>query len=248
MYDALVELNEFSTMDAYNLYVDESCHLEKDGFSVMCLGYMKTIESEYKVHREAIKEIKFRHRTHAEIKWHNLSVSRQPLYEELMDYFFAQKLSFHSILVIDKAGLIKNEMENESPPDKLYYDLIFDILEAHNYPEGQVIKIYLDIKDTRGRDKVKKLSDRLAAANLGNMSFIHFQHIHSHENVLLQLVDLFIGAMAFKGRGEHLKPGASMSKLKFIDYLELKAGNSIDKETGLANDKFSVIVHQTKKD
>ena len=174
-------------MDAYNLYIDESCHLEKDGFSVMCLGYIKTEASQYLNHREAIKIIKERNKTHAEVKWHNISRPSSPLYRELIDYFFSHELSFHSILVNGKTDWIKKQIDGGNTKENLYYDLIFDILEAYIYPEGQSIKIYLDIKDTRGRDKVKKLFDKLAAAHLGSMSFVHFQHIHSHENVLLSV-------------------------------------------------------------
>lgn len=43
-------------MQDFNIYVDESCHLEKDRFSVMCLGYIKIRESEYDQHKDAIKK------------------------------------------------------------------------------------------------------------------------------------------------------------------------------------------------
>jgi hypothetical protein len=234
-------------MDAYNLYVDESCHLEKDGFPIMCLGYIKILRSEYIEHREAIKKIKFGHNNHAEVKWTHLSASRLPLYKELIDYFFSHNLAFHSILVQDKKDWIKAEMAKDITKDNLYYDLIYTILRSHIYPFAHQVYIYLDVKDTRGRFKVKRLSEKLEASMIKNMDFIFFQHLHSHENVLLQLVDLFIGAISYKARGEHLKPNASQFKKELIHYLELKLGIALEKATDPAKDKFNIAIYQPKQ-
>ena len=228
-------------MQDFNIYVDESCHLEKDRFSVMCLGYIKIRESEYDQHKDAIKKIKYKHNTHAEIKWTNLSSTRLPLYKELIDYFFAHELFFHSILVSDKRNWIEMEMAKGVSKEDLYYNLILTLLQSQAYLTTHRIYAYLDVKDTRGRFKVKKLYERMRGADLDTIDFVYFQHLHSHENVFLQLTDLFIGAIAYKARGEDQKGNASKYKLEFIQFLEQRSNNLLDQEATVKNDKFNIV-------
>jgi len=81
----------------YNLFVDESCHLFHDRKSVMCIGYMKVDKDNYENFKNAIFKIKLKHRTPVEIKWRNVSLSRLPLYKELVDFYFASTIDFRCI-------------------------------------------------------------------------------------------------------------------------------------------------------
>jgi hypothetical protein len=207
----------------------------------MCLGYIKILESEYDQHKDAIKTIKYKHNTHAEIKWTNLSSTRLPLYKELIDYFFTHELFFHSILVSDKKNLIEMELAKGVSKEDIYYNLILTLLRSQVYSNTHLINVYLDVKDTRGRFKVKKLYERMRDADLNRIDFIYFQHLHSHENVLLQLTDLFIGAIAYKTRGEDKKENASRCKLEVIQYLEQRSNNLLDDNGATRSDKFNIV-------
>lgn len=50
-------------MKNYNIYMDESCHLQNDGCEVMCIGYTKLPSSQYWGIKEEIKRIKLNHKS-----------------------------------------------------------------------------------------------------------------------------------------------------------------------------------------
>ena len=56
-------------MRTYNLYCDESCHLENDRMSYMLLGYIKALYNQIKHHKKRLFEIKHDHLFYTEIKW-----------------------------------------------------------------------------------------------------------------------------------------------------------------------------------
>jgi len=76
--------------------------------------------------------------------------------------------------------------------------------------------------------------------------FIFFQHIHSHENVLLQLTDLFIRAITFKSQGHHLKENANKAKVEIVNYLEAKSGYFLEEGTEPWETKFNIFDQQPK--
>ena len=78
------------------------------------------------------------------------------------------------------------------------------------------------------------------------LPFNDFQHIHSHENVFLQLTDLFIGAITFKSRKLHVSANANKAKVKLVDYIESKLGYPIDKGTDSTVPKFNIFDHHPK--
>jgi hypothetical protein len=62
----------------YNVYCDESCHLEHDRQPIMAFGAIWCPKDE--AHRLAteLRDIKSRHRARGELKWSKISASRLP--------------------------------------------------------------------------------------------------------------------------------------------------------------------------
>ncbi|PTT68724.1 DUF3800 domain-containing protein, partial [Chryseobacterium sp. HMWF001] len=90
----------------FNLYCDESCHLENDHKRYMFLGSISTAYNQIKFHNENIKEIKARHYFYGEIKWSNVSKSQFHFYMDLVDYFFNTDLRFRCV------GVEKSQINN----------------------------------------------------------------------------------------------------------------------------------------
>lgn len=229
----------------YNLYIDESCHLEKDHFPVMCIGYTKCDTAQYQQFKDAIKQMKLQFKSPTEVKWVNISNSRLPLYKALIDYFFTNQIDFRCILVKYKDKL-DHEQFNQGSHDNFYYKLIFHLLKAAVNPPDTEYKVYLDVKDTRGKERLEKIHKVLSNTYNNASPFIHFQHIHSHENVLMQITDLLIGAITYKNRNEHLKVNASPAKIELLKYIEEKSGYSLDEGTEPWESKFNIFDHQPK--
>ncbi|SFE98639.1 Protein of unknown function [Chitinophaga sp. CF118] len=230
----------------YNLYIDESCHLEHDGMPVMCIGYIKINGEQYSAIKEHIKQIKLDYKNPTEIKWNNVSVSRMPLYKALVDYFFETEIYFRCILVKYKDKL-DHEQFNQGNHDNFYYKLIYFLLQSATNPTANKYKVFLDIKDTRGKERLKKIEEVLNNKYNGNSPFKDFQHIHSNENVLLQLTDLFIGSITFKARGLEKVTNANKAKVELLQYIETKSGYSLDEGTEPWESKFNIFDHQPKK-
>lgn len=229
----------------YHLYIDESCHLENDHFPVMCIGYTKVDQANYETFKNEIKALKAKFKTPVEVKWKNVSPSRLPLYKALVDYFYEHPIDFRCILVKYKDKLDHDQF-NQGSHDNFYYKLVFFLIKAAVNPPDSQYRVYLDIKDTRGKEKLDKIHKILSEKYNHNSPFIYFQHIHSNENVFLQLADIFIGAITYKNRNEHKKANASPAKLELLDYIEKKTGYLLDEGTEPWEPKFNIFDHQPK--
>jgi len=170
----------------FNIYCDESCHLENDHKDYMLLGSVSSAYNQVKGHTERIKAIKDKHKFNAEIKWSKVSPSKQQFYIDLIDYFFATDLRFRAI-VVDKSKI------NTDDYDTFYYKMYYQLLN-HNKNSMYSYNVYLDIKDTHSAFKVQKLKEIL---NTKYGVFRNVQNIRSHESTLMQVADFIMGAISY---------------------------------------------------
>ena len=84
-------------------------------------------------------------------------------------------------------------------------------------------KIYFDYKDTLGGERVKKLKEILTKKGFKK---IEFTIIHSYESQLIQLCDLFVGAIGYANRADI--PKESIIKNKIVEYLDIKIQDSCE--------------------
>lgn len=186
-----------------NVYCDESCHLENDRQKAMVLGAVWCPRDKVRDRAEGIRGIKEKQGLGAafEIKWTKVSPAKAGFYLDVVDYFFDDDdLHFRALIVPDKFAL--NHAAHGQTHDEWYYKMYFDMLKVIIDPQCRY-HIYLDIKDTRGRTKVRKLQEVLANAHYDFSRDIieKIQTVRSHEVELLQLADLLIGAISYVNRG-----------------------------------------------
>jgi hypothetical protein len=226
----------------FNVYCDESCHLEYDIQPVMVLGAVwcpleKT--REISVH---IREIKARHGLPPkfELKWTKVSPAKQDFYLELLDYFFNNDdLHFRALVVQDKSRL-HHELY-EQTHDTWYYKMYFDMLKVILEPQS-CYRIYVDIKDTRSAAKISKLHDVLCnnIYDFQRQIIERVQTIRSHEVEILQLADLLIGAVSYVNRGLH----TNAAKLAVVERMKEYSGYSLTKTTLLKESKVNLFMWQ----
>ena len=182
----------------FNLYCDESCHLENDGKAFMVLGAAWCPKSKSRHIAERIREIKKKHDVgvHRELKWSKISPAKLDLYLDLVDYFFDDDDFRFRALVADKRNL--NHQEHEQTHDDWYYKMYFDMLKVIFSPDD-TYHIYLDIKDTLGGDRVRKLHEVLCNSRYDFSQEIveKVQIVESHHIEQLQVADLLIGALSY---------------------------------------------------
>ncbi len=205
----------------FNIYCDESCHIEHDHKKFMFLGSVSSAYNQVKLHTEQIKQLKKKHNFYAEIKWTSVSNSKLRFYLDLVDYFFATDLKFRAI------GIEKSKIKCEdfgSTYDDFYYKMYYYLLNK-NIDTLYNYNVFLDIKDTLSAYKVNKLKDIL---NVKYGVFRNIQNIRSEESLLLQLADFLMGAVSYSNNDE-LKANAAkvlvIEKIRHHAALDLSATN-----------------------
>lgn len=214
----------------FNLYCDESTHIEGDEFPYMLLSFVSTSYPQLKIHNEKIRSIKRKHFFRGELKWSKLSKSQYECYKDIVEYFFATDLRFRAI-IIDKSQLnhsIFNQTHNDFY-DKMYFQLL-----NHKLNPNDTYNIFLDIKDTHSYNKAKSLKSYLER-DYRNIRTL--QIIRSYESELMQLTDVLMGAINYKLRGYD----KVIAKNNLIDLIEKKCGKSVCIPTFKNEDKFNLF-------
>lgn len=222
-----------------NLYCDESCHLENDNLGVMVIGGIATPQySRFDIYKD-IRKIKEKHglKKEFEIKWTKISNSKLDFYEELIEYFFDNELlEFRGVILPDKNKL-DHERFNQTH-DEFYYKMYFYTIRPfmNGYDD---INVYMDIKDTNGGAKIKKLNEIITNDSYTKTSNLNkIQLIRSDENEILQLTDLLIGSLSYANR----YPKTTKPKQKIVDLIRRKSGNDLKSKTPISQTKFNLLV------
>lgn len=231
----------------FNIYCDESCHLENDGIDLMVLGGMSCPNASKNKIFEDIRNIKVRHGLSSwfEIKWTKVSNSKVGFYKELIDYFFeCKELFFRAVVATNKDKLNHNKYNN-GEYDTWYYKMFFIMLTPMIDPSG-AYRIFIDIKDTRGGPKVRKLREVLCnnIYDFKGEVIKGVSQIDSKESEILQLADLLIGALSYYNREMHLREESNEGKNKIINHIIDHHRINLSRTTNKNEDKFNLFVWQ----
>ena len=129
----------------YNIYCDESCHLENDGEKAMVLGGVWCPESKKDEIFRRIREFKVEHglTKRFEIKWNKVSKRKQDFYMDIINYFFDNSDLHFRVLVIPDKQALRHEQFGHSH-DEFYYKMYFNMLKTLFEPDCGY-NIYIDI-------------------------------------------------------------------------------------------------------
>jgi hypothetical protein len=223
----------------FNVYCDESCHLENDRQKAMVLGAVWCPLEKTREIAVRIREIKAKHglSPQFEMKWVKASPAKVQFYLDVMDYFFDDDdLHFRALIVPDKSQLRHEDFQQTH--DEWYYKMYFDMLKVILYPDARY-RIYLDYKDTQGATKVAKLHEVLCN-NIYDFSrriIERVQLVRSHEVEILQLADLLIGTVSYVNRGLSI----SAAKQRLVDRMRERSGYKLTQTTLLWESKVNLF-------
>lgn len=223
----------------YNIYCDESCHLPNDDSDIMIIGAILCPKNKiYFINRE-IRNVKRKYGIFefAEIKWTKVSPSKLEMYKELIDLFFKYDfLNFRCVIATNKSKLNpkKFNLTYNEWYYRIYYLTLREMLDINN-----TFNIFIDIKDTSGQTKIKKLQDVLNRTlyDFSDSTVKHIQEVKSDQVQILQLTDLLIGAVSYSNRGLN----TSDAKEKLIDHLCEKAHRPLNYTTPKNEIKFNIF-------
>jgi len=226
----------------YNVYCDESCHLERDRQPVMVLGAVWCPLEKSREISVRIREIKTGHGLPPkfESKWTKVSPAKQVFYLDLLDYFFDDDdLHFRALIVPDKTKL-QHELYGQDH-DTWYYKMYFDMLKVILDPKA-CYHIYLDVKDTRSADKIAKLHDVLCnnIYDFERQIIERVQTVRSHEVEPLQLTDLLVGIVSYVNRGL----SRNSAKVALVERMRERSGYDLTRTNLLRESKVNLFVWQ----
>ena len=217
----------------FNIYCDESTHLEHDGHPYMLYGYVSIASNQIKICKEQIKAIKEKYGYTDELKWVNIHDKTYQVYKELVEYFFMTDMKF-KVVIADKTQI--DETRPEYTFNDFYYRMYFQLLH-HEMDLENTYNIYIDIKDTCSQVKLHQLREALK----WNASIRNFQFIKSHESVFVQLADVLMGAINYQLRIQRGDiEGKVIAKRKIVDIINQHTAISIKPASPLSNKKFNL--------
>ncbi len=223
----------------YNIYCDESCHLPHDAFDLMVIGGLSCPKELTASLNKAIFDIKLKHGVYkyAEIKWTKVSASKLDMYKDLLDLFFeTEALHFRAVVALNKKSLNYEyfHLTHDDWYQRIYYLTLREIISI-----GNRYNIFVDIKDTKGDEKIKALKLVLnnAVDYFYKETVMNIQLLRSDQVQLMQLSDLLIGAVSYSNRGL----SANSAKCTLIDYIEQRIGQPLDQSTPRSAQKFNVF-------
>jgi len=232
--------------EIYNVYCDESCHLENDSISVMAIGAVWCLRDRAVEITGRLKEIKKRHgfSPHHELKWSKISSNHRAVYLDVIDYFFDDDdLHFRGVVVPDK-GILKHELYDQTH-DLWYYKMFFILLKAVLDPE-ESYNVLLDYKDTNGGRRIREL-DRVLKNTYWDFSRSVINSINlvrSHDTQILQVADLITGALTYL----HRDLSANQGKLEAVQRIKHRSGYSLRHTTLYKEQKLNLLVWHPASD
>lgn len=183
-----------------NAYFDESRIDNPESDFMVCGGIF--VERKYaKQIRKDIRNLLATDEFHGEVKWVKTDAQKIGTYKKLVDYFFelpAYKASFNCI-VVDKREIALEKYHN-GDLELAFYKFIYQLLKKRIKTDTKYYLMF-DFKPTKVKERLSNLGSYLDSflyvehANAATVK--HIQGYSSDENVLLQLADLFSGAVAY---------------------------------------------------
>lgn len=229
-------------MMKYNVYCDESCHLQYDHNDIMIIGGVFCNKNKVKKINKEIRKIKEKHKLgpSAEFKWHKVSNNKLDFYKEIIEYFFNnEELYFRCVIAPEKQNL--NLEKYSLTYDDWYYRIYYLLLKEIVTVDDEYF-IYMDIKDTRGGEKVKKLKGVLNNLLYAFYSDVvkNIQLVRSEEIEIIQLADVLIGAVSYVNRELNTTDNG---KAEIINLIMEKTGQSLKYTTTpkISHNKFDVF-------
>lgn len=226
-------------MSEINIYCDETCHLPHDGIDLMVIGGISCPKDKVAELNKQIRRIKEMHHVYkfAEIKWVRVSNSQYDMYKDLVDLFFDNSfLDFRAVVAKNKSKLDyqRFHLTHDDWYQRIYYLTLREMIDINNS-----YHVYVDIKDTKGAEKINTLRDVLnnATSYFYEETVKNIQLLRSDQVQVMQLTDLLIGAVAYANRGLT----GSDAKLNLISYIEEQSGRSLRMTSPKSETKFNIF-------
>jgi hypothetical protein len=228
----------------YNIYCDESCHLEHDKQPIMILGCIWCPQETVREIVSHIRKLKEQYHSRGELKWTKVSVSRIDFFLEVVEYFFSNSALNFRCLIVNNKQLLDHDYYNLGSHDSFYYKMYYYLL--HNViTEENNYNIYTDLKDTLSQSKINNLRDVLCNSfhDFDRKLIPIIQHVRSKETEVLQLADFLMGAISYYAR----KLSSNAAKGKVIEKIYELSRFVLDQSSPPWERKFNLFYFSPRR-
>jgi hypothetical protein len=231
-----------SVNQRFNIYCDESSHLEHDGLNPMVIGAVVCPQARAREIADAIRALKRQRGLKApyELKWSRVSPSFVELYESVVELFFNDAdLRFRAV-IIDKTLLRHEDFEQDH--DTFYYKMHHTLLKQLIVSPHEHF-VYMDIKDTRSAKKMRKLREVLCNEKHDFHGQVTrcVEPVRSEQVEQSQLADILIGAVAYANREPVQGAAQGTAKTRLVELIRRRSGLDLTSTTGLWAAKFNIL-------
>lgn len=179
------------------VYCDESrpetLYGENSKDKYMVIGGIWIPASERNKVKNKINYLKKIYGINNEVKWKNVSPSKEDFYLDLIDYFFSNRNIRFRCIVVDSSK-VNMEIYHNSDSELGFYKFYYQVL--NKWCEGnESYWIYLDYKSNKMGNRLHVLKDILNNATFSDIKEV--QAINSSESVFIQMADILIGAVGY---------------------------------------------------
>ena len=187
-----------------------------------------------------------------EMKWNKVSNSKIMSYKRVVDIFFDRPqfktCHFHS-LILDTHRLDNSQYNDGSREvgfNKEIYHLASKFARLYS---GRLFHLYMDHRETSQRPEDLRNILNHGRRKAGDSRDWPFRRSHfrdSKTTPMLQMVDIFAGAIGYHVNGHNMAPDASPAKIRLSNYILKRAGIVDVKIDTSMKGKFTIWHRQLK--
>ena len=229
----------------YNVYCDESCHLNVNNSKYMLIGAVYCPKFKTKKINEYIEHLKQNYNLSykIELKWNKVDKKTEKLYMDIINYFFNNDDLKFRVIVIDKTKL--NHKKYNQTENEFYHKAYYEMLKYIIIP-GNSYNIYPDIKDSNSyySHQIMLKYLRIKMSDINKKTIKKVQPIKSYESPILQINDILIGALSYYYRNL----SENSVKVNIVNEISKLYQNSFDISSYYNNSKFNIFIWRAKDD
>jgi hypothetical protein len=212
-----------------HLYIDESSQTQN---RFLVLGGINVPAEAEEVFDQEILATRQPALPHGEMKWQKVSKSKLATYMRVADIIFSHRFSiirdvqFHS-LVVDTRKLKDKAFNGGSREVGFNKEIYFLCQKFGRLHRDALFHVYLDHRETSSStDELRSILNHGIRKKQPGRDWpyrrVHFRN--SSTCLALQVVDLYLGAIAFRLNGHYDAEGASEAKRQLSDFILDRAG------------------------
>lgn len=203
-----------SGREVTHIYIDESSQTNN---RYLVLGAVVVPEPHVETLEQAMSTARLPELPFTELKWAKVSKSKVQAYERFVRVFFAHATAqFHSV-VVDTTQL-RHRVFNEGDRDRGFNKEIYQlVLKCGRLHRESVFHVFPDRRSTvHPTEELRTIINHGMHKKFGRSRDWPVRKLHFadwEQRPVLQLADLFAGAIAYRCNGHHIRPEASPARI-----------------------------------